>query len=676
MTEKTSSNRCHQPGWDRIGRMDSSERRSLWLRTTGAGDDTIAELCAGREGDDFYVRLTPADTQWAALLHLLLAARAAAVFESPDYNALDRESLQGALRTVVREEIAASVSPERYLETVQKLGDAGAVSYVRTIVREELAASDRRISGLDTLLDRARRLAQTRLDDVVSVMKERDHFRAENAAVTARVDAMTTRADGLECELDALREVLEPCSVEREQFRRQLAQTDALLKANVAKLREANSDLADAVIERDKARAHCHELGNEFTRVVREREEYRVQLREVNAKLTAAVSERDNCRSEIDGIKREPFKFVAGLGYHLGSSSITVETTADSGDAQRIRIRDLERELSAFKTRSDEFRASVAKVTPPPWTPRILSESDIDLLKWLSDSSTMLPGAREARIVLDGVISEQRRCRSSGVVVVSLDSREEFIAQVKPSEAVHGFALWLATCRELETLPGSEPRSTLANLGSEFCHANGFTGPRAGWAGVLIKPRRAVPVIPEGPVHLSHPSPLTRPAAPAAPPVQMFTGGQAMAAALSVLETLSPLNVPSDLGEAAMDAAEVSLATGMSLGSFNIQPLPPGIALRISLRPHPFIAQKGWPERCRRCGGPRHGADHSIRISDATTAANNTSAVTSEVADNETRPDATGWPLSADGHSPAPGSGVSAMIGSDGALRSWWKDRR
>jgi hypothetical protein len=30
------------------------------------------ELCSGREGDDAYVKLTPADPQWEALCNLLL----------------------------------------------------------------------------------------------------------------------------------------------------------------------------------------------------------------------------------------------------------------------------------------------------------------------------------------------------------------------------------------------------------------------------------------------------------------------------------------------------------------------------------------------------------------------------------------------------------------------------
>lgn len=43
--------RCCEPGLVRIGRYCPSERRAMWIRSTG---DTI-ELCAGREGDDAYV---------------------------------------------------------------------------------------------------------------------------------------------------------------------------------------------------------------------------------------------------------------------------------------------------------------------------------------------------------------------------------------------------------------------------------------------------------------------------------------------------------------------------------------------------------------------------------------------------------------------------------------------
>ena len=36
------------------------------------GNVGAIELCSGREGDDAYVKLTPADPQWKALCNLLL----------------------------------------------------------------------------------------------------------------------------------------------------------------------------------------------------------------------------------------------------------------------------------------------------------------------------------------------------------------------------------------------------------------------------------------------------------------------------------------------------------------------------------------------------------------------------------------------------------------------------
>ena len=45
--------RCNEEGWTEILVPDSTGRRGLWVRQTL----TTIELCAGREGDDAYVRL-------------------------------------------------------------------------------------------------------------------------------------------------------------------------------------------------------------------------------------------------------------------------------------------------------------------------------------------------------------------------------------------------------------------------------------------------------------------------------------------------------------------------------------------------------------------------------------------------------------------------------------------
>ena len=86
-----SLNRCAEPGWLRIGRIDSPRRRSLWIRDTRGAQPAI-ELCAGREGDDAYVKITPENPQWRELQHLLSCAKFAAEFEDPDGLTLAREA--------------------------------------------------------------------------------------------------------------------------------------------------------------------------------------------------------------------------------------------------------------------------------------------------------------------------------------------------------------------------------------------------------------------------------------------------------------------------------------------------------------------------------------------------------------------------------------------------------
>ncbi|MGC2778798.1 MAG: hypothetical protein WA418_24530 [Bradyrhizobium sp.] len=80
-------NRCAEPGWQRIGRIDSTQRRSLWIRES---PDSL-ELCAGREGDDAYVRITPSNPQWREMEAVLSCARFAADYEDSDGLTLERE---------------------------------------------------------------------------------------------------------------------------------------------------------------------------------------------------------------------------------------------------------------------------------------------------------------------------------------------------------------------------------------------------------------------------------------------------------------------------------------------------------------------------------------------------------------------------------------------------------
>lgn len=51
--------RDQQPGWQVLAKYDKPGRRGLWLRSTTVGADgelASFEVCAGREGDDAYVR--------------------------------------------------------------------------------------------------------------------------------------------------------------------------------------------------------------------------------------------------------------------------------------------------------------------------------------------------------------------------------------------------------------------------------------------------------------------------------------------------------------------------------------------------------------------------------------------------------------------------------------------
>lgn len=63
--------RCNEPGYIRIGILCTAHRRSLWVRFLEGG---AIELCAGREGDDSYVRILPDDPLYRPLRDVLADA--------------------------------------------------------------------------------------------------------------------------------------------------------------------------------------------------------------------------------------------------------------------------------------------------------------------------------------------------------------------------------------------------------------------------------------------------------------------------------------------------------------------------------------------------------------------------------------------------------------------------
>lgn len=84
--------RYQEEGWREIGKSCSANRRSMWLRLNPKPEAVIEEgvfyaaaqnmesfeLCAGREGDDAYVKVDPTNPQFEELLDLVTTALFAA----------------------------------------------------------------------------------------------------------------------------------------------------------------------------------------------------------------------------------------------------------------------------------------------------------------------------------------------------------------------------------------------------------------------------------------------------------------------------------------------------------------------------------------------------------------------------------------------------------------------
>ena len=67
--------RAYEPGWTRIGIFCDQEVRALWMRES---KDGTLELCAGRDGDDAYVKIGKDNPQYEGLYDVLSSARFAA----------------------------------------------------------------------------------------------------------------------------------------------------------------------------------------------------------------------------------------------------------------------------------------------------------------------------------------------------------------------------------------------------------------------------------------------------------------------------------------------------------------------------------------------------------------------------------------------------------------------
>jgi len=72
--------RCSESGWTKIGITCSAGRRSLWLRVNQRIGEEVEsfELCAGREGDDDYVKVDRSNPQFKLLLDVMSSAAFAA----------------------------------------------------------------------------------------------------------------------------------------------------------------------------------------------------------------------------------------------------------------------------------------------------------------------------------------------------------------------------------------------------------------------------------------------------------------------------------------------------------------------------------------------------------------------------------------------------------------------
>lgn len=102
-----SSNRAYEGGWTLVAMNDPAGRRGIWYKWA---DDTL-EVCAGRGGDDDYVRVAAGDTVTPRLLHCLVgvmqtgawAVQLAADQKDPAGVAVYRQTSAEVLESVARD---------------------------------------------------------------------------------------------------------------------------------------------------------------------------------------------------------------------------------------------------------------------------------------------------------------------------------------------------------------------------------------------------------------------------------------------------------------------------------------------------------------------------------------------------------------------------------------------
>lgn len=74
MSEVPEMERSRQSGWVLAVRDDPSGRRGFWYRETVEDGRHVLELCAGREGDDVYVRLVEGESITVEQLREIICA--------------------------------------------------------------------------------------------------------------------------------------------------------------------------------------------------------------------------------------------------------------------------------------------------------------------------------------------------------------------------------------------------------------------------------------------------------------------------------------------------------------------------------------------------------------------------------------------------------------------------